>query len=274
MGMRPFFLDSPRGPLFCLYRAPVGVPPCGAVLYLHPFAEEMHKSRRMVAQQARYLAAAGWAVLQIDLTGCGDSAGDFGDATWEAWLGDAALGLAWLKTESGHVPRLWGLRTGALLALDLAAAQARLAVDVGRVVLWQSVVDGELFLNQFLRLRLAREMLAGGQAQSGLKALRAALASGASLEIAGFMLSAPLAQALADHKLARIVPPGAVSWLELKAPGTEPVFAPASQAVMACWQQAQAVVSGTALCGDPFWSTQEISECPELLALTLAALEA
>ena len=259
--------------MFCLYRAPSGTPPCGAVLYLHPFAEEMHKSRRMVAQQARYLAAAGWAVLQIDLTGCGDSAGDFGDATWDGWLDDAALGLAWLKTESGHTPCLWGLRTGALLALDLAAEQARIAVEVGRVVLWQPVVDGELFLNQFLRLRLAREMLAGGQAQSGLKALRTALEGRAHLEIAGFMLSAPMAQALASHKLAKIVPPGAVFWLELKTPGSEPVFAPASQAVMTCWQQAHVVVSGTALCGDPFWNTPEISECPELLALTLAALE-
>ncbi|MBK8384562.1 MAG: hypothetical protein IPL11_02315 [Candidatus Accumulibacter sp.] len=41
-----------------------------------------NKSWRIVPLQARALATAGYAVLQIDLMGCGDSSGDFGDATW------------------------------------------------------------------------------------------------------------------------------------------------------------------------------------------------
>jgi len=53
----------------------------GSVLYGHPFAEEMNKSRRMAGLQARALARAGYDVLQIDLRGCGGSSGDFGDAS-------------------------------------------------------------------------------------------------------------------------------------------------------------------------------------------------
>ncbi len=39
------------------------------VVHVHAFAEEMNKSRRMAAMQSRALAAAGFAVLQIDLLG-------------------------------------------------------------------------------------------------------------------------------------------------------------------------------------------------------------
>jgi len=77
----PFFLPASRGERFCIFHPAAGALR-GAVLYLHPFAEEMNKSRRMAALQSRMLAARGIAVLQIDLFGCGDSSGDFGDASW------------------------------------------------------------------------------------------------------------------------------------------------------------------------------------------------
>ncbi|WP_229425321.1 hypothetical protein [Massilia sp. Se16.2.3] len=109
-----FFLDTQGGRRFCLYHAPIGE--CrGALVYVHPFAEEMNRSRRMAALQARALAARGIGVLQLDLHGCGDSVGDFGDATgmagcatshsrapgskksWAARLacGDCAWALCW-----------------------------------------------------------------------------------------------------------------------------------------------------------------------------------
>ena len=56
--------------------------PLGLVVHAPAFAEEMNKSRRMVALQARALAEDGLAVLLVDPLGCGDSPGDFGDATW------------------------------------------------------------------------------------------------------------------------------------------------------------------------------------------------
>ena len=70
------------------------------MLYIHPFAEEMNKSRRMAALQSRALAQAGYAVLQIDLLGCGDSSGDFGDATWQSWVSDVVLGCQWLRSQN------------------------------------------------------------------------------------------------------------------------------------------------------------------------------
>jgi pimeloyl-ACP methyl ester carboxylesterase len=148
-----FFLASAPGERFCLYHAPAGV--CrGALVYVHPFAEEMNKSRRMAALQARALAAAGFGVLQIDLHGCGDSDGDFGDARWEQWHADLATASSWLHARLGQPVGLWGLRLGALLALDHARRHT-----VHQLVLWQPVLQGAAFLTQFLRLLVASGML-------------------------------------------------------------------------------------------------------------------
>ena len=260
----PFFLDSPRGPLFCLYTAPTQGEPVGATLYLHPFAEEMHKSRRMAALQARALAESGMAVLQVDLTGCGDSAGDFGDATWQAWREDTRLALDWLRAKVPMPITLWGLRTGATLAVDMAPELS----DVCHLLLWQPVASGDLFLNQFLRIKLASEMLADGQAQSGTKALRAQLAKGESVEVGGYLLAPQMAEQLGAIKLADKRPSMPVTWLEL-GPDPGESLGPASQRIAEAWRQAGTPVTTETLPGDPFWVTQEITECRGLIQRTL-----
>ncbi len=262
----PFFLDSPRGSLFCLYTAPSETKPAGALLYVHPFAEEMHKSRRMAALQARAFAANGLAVLQVDLTGCGDSAGDFGDATWQAWQDDIRLGHAWLQRRADCPVSLWGLRTGATLASEMAV---RLP-DIPQLVLWQPVASGDLFLNQFLRIRLASEMLADGQAQSGTKALRAGLEAGEPVEVGGYLLSPGMAQQLGRVKLGQITPRCPVHWLEVGAEDAE-TLTPASQRSVDAWRAAGVTVATRTVQGEPFWLTQEITECRGLVAPTLAA---
>ena len=65
----------------------------GTVIWVHAFAEELNKTRRMSARMARLLAGEGWRVVQKDLSGCGDSTGDFGDATWAAWVDDVKAEL-------------------------------------------------------------------------------------------------------------------------------------------------------------------------------------
>ena len=103
-----FFLDTqfrPDGRRFCLFHAPQGTPR-GWIVHLHPFAEEMNKSRRMAALQSRVFAAAGYGVLRIDLLGCGDSAGDFGDATWQGWVDDLVAACGWVRERDALAP-LW-----------------------------------------------------------------------------------------------------------------------------------------------------------------------
>lgn len=267
------FLAHGAAARFALYHAPQGR--CrGAWLYLHPWAEEMNKARRMAALQARALAAAGWAVLQLDLHGCGDSAGDFGDASWDSWRADVALGLDWLHATLGgqlpQAPGLWGLRLGALLALDYAARPAGRAP--AQLLLWQPVLQGASHLTQFLRLRVAAQMLGEGNADGGTDALRASLAGGTPLEVAGYTLAPAMASALDALDASRLPPPCPVNWLEVAAAEGRPL-PPLAQRVLQGWQAAGVDARAQCVAGPQFWATQEIAEAPALLAATCALLQ-
>src|SRR6185503_19033996 len=104
------------------------------------------------------------------------------------------------------------------------------------MLLWQPVLNGEQFLTQFLRLQLAAEMLSAGAAQTGVRELRAVLARGESLEIAGYALHPRLAAAIDGLKLAELTPSvNRVYWLEVAA-HEEPRLAPASERVLGAWR--------------------------------------
>lgn len=256
---QPFFLAAQDGRRFCLYH-PTAQAPRGAVLYVHPFAEEMNKTRRIAALQARALAAAGTAVLQIDLYGCGDSSGDFANARWERWLDDLDLGLRWLARQSGCTPALLGLRLGGTLAVDFAATCGQ---PVDRIVLWSPVVDGEAYLRQFLRLRSAATMLGGGTGEPPHAALLA-LREGQALEVAGYDLTPALARMVSSRSLAALLPPAVpIAWIDI---GTAP--APASAWAAQSWRERGLEVELSHLAAPPFWSTQEITPCAELLSVT------
>ncbi len=181
MSLEAFFLPVTSGRLFCLLHRPAGeLEVKGAVLYVHPFAEEMNRSRRMAALQAKAMASAGYMVLQVDLFGCGDSAGDLADATWESWIANLVEAGAWLSAQAGVALCWWGLRTGALLA---AEAAGRIGQPC-RLLLWQPVMLGKQYLQQFLRLRIASELMSGG-AEGMMNRLKAQLAEEGAVEIAG-----------------------------------------------------------------------------------------
>lgn len=236
------------------------------MLYLHPFAEEMNKSRRMAARQSRALAAAGYEVLQIDLLGCGDSSGDFGDASWEAWLDDAYLAVAWLQARCPAPLWLWGLRAGGLLAADLAS---RLDTPPG-LLLWNPVVSGRQFLQQFLRLKIVGAAGEGG-GKAAMGRIRNALVQGDAVEVAGYRLSAAMAQQLEQAELTNRCPVRAVRWLETST-RSEAGLSPAASTALDQFASSCADVRGLSAQGPAFWQTAEIEEAPELLRATIEAL--
>lgn len=269
-----FFLGSGAGQRFCLYHAPSA--PCrGAVLYVPPFAEELNRTRRMAALGARRLAAHGYGVLQIDLYGTGDSAGDFGDARWDLWHQDLHAGAAWLHARLQQPITLWGLRLGALLALDYARTVVRTAAHpLAPMLLWQPVAGGSTYLTQFLRLRTANAMLGDdASAQTGTKALRAALQAGQTLEIAGYDLAPELALAVDGLPAPDgMAPPVPVHWFEVLGAAGQAAGAAAAR-IAAAWQAQGTPLHLHTVQGAPFWATTEIATCPALLDATLAALE-
>jgi uncharacterized protein len=267
--MQPLFINANDGRArFVLHHRPAAGALRGRVLYLHPFAEEMNKSRRMAAMQSRALAQAGFAVLQIDLLGCGDSAGELADASWAAWLDDAELGLRWLCQQHGNIGPLWlwGLRAGCLLATELSA---RLD-ETCHFLFWQPPAAGKPLLQQFLRLKMAAE-LQGGKAAGVTDALRAQLAAGNTVEVAGYALPAAVALGLEHARLLPPTTPGRCVWLETstREPAT---LLPASQAALSAWRQAGFEVQAQALPGPAFWQTQEIEDAPALVTATVQVL--
>lgn len=237
-------------------------------MYLHPFAEEMNKSRRMAALQSRALAASGLAVLQIDLFGCGDSSGESGEARWEIWREDVALAMRWLAQRAHPAITMWGLRLGALLALD-AARHCNPGPQA--FVLWQPVLKGEALMTQFLRLRVASEMLSEGKAHTGVQHLRAALAAGTMVEIAGYDLPPQLVAGIDRLTLEALQPARAVHWFEIVAEAGR-VLPPAARRVVDHWSRNGAHIDVHCIAGQPFWNTVEIAECPALISATTDAM--
>ncbi len=255
----PFYLQADEGKRFCVLHAPSRTP-SGAWLYVPPFGEEMNKSRRMVSLQAQALAASGVAVLVMDLHGCGDSEGELRDARWETWHADLRLGLAWLSARFSCPVGLWGLRLGALLALDfLERNETTLPC-----ILWQPVFNGSTFLTQFLRLRVAASMASGDSSRITTQALREKLHQGEILEIGGYDLTPELAHAL-DHVNLSETPPLhlPIQWFELQGPNGLPT--PATQRLLESWQTRGGRVTFHSFAGEPFWQTQEITDCPDLI---------
>lgn len=269
--VQPLFIDGTAGRLFALYHPPTSEHRDGCdVIYVPPFAEEMNRSRRMAALQARALAAAGVGVLALDLFGTGDSAGDFGEARWEIWREDVAAAGDWLVARNGRPLALWGLRLGALLAAEVAARQPD---RFRRLVLWQPVAEGKTMLTQFLRVQLATAMAAGGNRET-TESLRATLAAGRPVEIAGYELAPELAAAIDAARCAAcaLSPASTVDWFEVS-PSGEAVPSPVAQRAIDAWRAAGVTVETAAVAGQQFWSVQETVIAPQLLDVTRRVFE-
>jgi exosortase A-associated hydrolase 2 len=273
------YLELPGGRRrFAIHHRPDG-PPRARVLFAPPFAEEMNKSRRVVAQHARALAAAGVEVLRFDLEGCGDSPGDFGDTTWAGWVQDVIAAATWLRRGAHDpVPRWWwSLRAGSLLAADALRALPAAERPAG-VIAWQPVVQGRLALAQFLRLLAAADALANrtaaaDEAGGAVKAARRALAEGRSVPVAGYRLSPAVA---AGFEAAAMEPwPAGVGldWIELGALEAAPL-PPAARGAVERLHAAGVDVRSTTASGPAFWQTVEVEEAPALLAVSARAIEA
>lgn len=259
--LQPAFVAGDSGRLFVSCFAPAGGTDTW-LLFVPPFAEEMNKSRRMMARLGHALAARGIGVALPDLYGTGDSEGEFGDATLTMWQQDLVDTAEWLVRQ--HDCRnllVGGLRYGALLAM---ATLSRLP-SPATCLLWQPVSKGQQQLTQFLRLRLAAGIMGGGAAES-LTELQGRLARGETLEVAGYDLAPGLAQAMAPQELAALAPPVGVRthWLELCRDPLRPVT-PASAQVIEAWRSVGADVRTYGVAGDPFWSTQELVDAPALV---------
>jgi exosortase A-associated hydrolase 2 len=272
--MEAFFLPAAQGQRLCIFHAP---PPDvalrGSVIYVPPLAEEMNRCRRVANLQARAMAQAGFATLQIDLMGCGDSSGDFGDATWDAWLDDIDLARHWLAQRCDAPLWLWGARAGCLLAAQSAARTTDARV---RLLMWMPVVSGRQHLQQFLRLRVMAEVVRGNglKKSEGTASLLQRLEQGQSIEVAGYVMGPKLAAGLSRASLDDVGRALRVLCFEVAGSemATPLAMSPALEQQLARWIAAGVSATATVVPGEPFWQVSEVPGCGELVRLTTDAL--
>ncbi len=269
--MKPLFIPDQTGYLYSLYFPPVTEPVNRAILHVPAFAEEMNKSRRMVAQQAREFANQGYAVLILDLFGTGESPGNFGDATWETWLENISTALEWLRRQGAQTITIWGLRTGALLAMDFASRGNQ---KIDRLLCWQPVLNGDTFITQFLRLRVAAAIMDSNAPKEKTSDLKQQLLEGQAIEVAGYLLNPELIRPLMALRADRL-PLQDIDELAI----FEVVASEESQVSLANSQFLGKLredgmdASLTKVVGDTFWATQEITVAPELITQTNVRVE-
>jgi exosortase A-associated hydrolase 2 len=271
--LHPFFLPASRGNLFAVHFQPSRSPSTDrAVVFFAPFAEELNKSRRMVALQARRFAALGLPTLLLDLYGTADSEGDFGEADLDTWRDDIESALVWLRGEGVKAFVFWGVRFGALLAVD-AWQRHRDDCNIERLVLWQPVIDGKLHMNQFLRLRLAADLMRPGEKLSTAD-LRARLEAGDSVEVAGYTLNPRLVAGIDALHMERMCAPGMprLDWLEVVPNAERSIAAHSRKLIEQCTAHGVELHVRT-VTGESFWNTPEITAVPALLDATTASLE-
>ena len=129
------FFDNSRGEkILGLLHTPKRSEKNLGIVYCHSFAEEKNRSHAIAVKTARAFATQGYPVLRFDLSGCGDSEGEWEKASIDDWIQDIASAVTYLKN-STHVTNiaLWGLR----LDGGLAYLYAKKHKEISLLILWQ-----------------------------------------------------------------------------------------------------------------------------------------
>ena len=262
----PLFISAELGQIFAMYYSPLDNPNSQCIVHIPAFAEEMNKSRHMVAMQAQAYAEQGISVLVLDLWGTGDSQGDFSEATWDIWLSNINTAVKWVQEKQYKIIHLWGVRTGVLLALNYLQ---KYDPYIDKLICWQPVLNGEQFVMQFLRLNVAAAMMDKDKPQKTTSSLKQQLLNGQCVEVAGYCLNPELALPIISAKMdqIKINQVKQIQIFELAVASEEGEGYATSQWIKHLKQQ-DIKASLDIISGCHFWATQEISESLELVTLS------
>lgn len=236
------------------------------VIIVPPFAEELNKSRKMSADFARAVASdkeSKTAVYLIDLFGCGDSGGDLIDASWALWQRNVYDLIQQLALENPQAKcNLIGIRLGASLIIE--CTRRFLKDTPPHLIFWQPVLNGKLFIGQFLRLKIAAAMAVGLKLSS--QEIRDEIAENQGVEVAGYYVSSALISDIEQVVLTSndtVVYGESISWFEV---GTKDDGALLITSTKTVEKWGSSVDIATAYIHDqPFWQTAEITIANKLI---------
>ncbi len=193
MNETPFFFDQAGTSLFGVWHEPAGEARRTPFVFCHPFGEEKLWAHRPYVTFARELAQRGHAVLRFDYRGNGDSGGRFSESSLSTAIADIGTAIDVTRARTGAAQvGLVGLRLGASLAFKVAAART----DVGPLVLWAPIVNGERYLQELLRINLTTQMAVYREIRDDREALGRVLAAGGTVNVDGYEMTRGMSDGL------------------------------------------------------------------------------
>lgn len=268
LNMQPRFLGR-QGERFFTQQFLSEGNPRAHIVFLPSFGEEMNRCRALVAEQARRFSADGYQSTLIDFFGTGDSEGDFTDASIEIWRENIDITIRTLLEEYDAPVILWGVRLGALIAMDYAS-NSKFAIS--NAILWQPVTSGKRFATQLLRQRVAA-LVNSGQSAETTAQIQDNLRSGGHVEVSGYLLADPLVKDIESLTLASVSPnlTGKTFWLE-NTDEAGGALGTASQKIVDQWKNDGCDVESHLFVGPPVWQLHKRDHAPELITMTSALL--
>jgi pimeloyl-ACP methyl ester carboxylesterase len=111
---------------------------CNIVL-CYPIGQEYIRAHRTFVQLGARLSAVGFPVLRFDYYGCGDSEGNFGEASITRWMEDISSAVNEMRDRT-HIEKvcLLGLRLGGSLSMMYASKDD----GIDGLILWNPIVSG------------------------------------------------------------------------------------------------------------------------------------
>jgi alpha/beta superfamily hydrolase len=194
-----FFFEHSGHRLYAYLHVPtVAAKKTGCVL-VHPLMEERQDAHPVLRDLAEAMADQGFPTLRVDLYGCGDSSGEWEEATIEAWLHNIVGAAEQLRQRMGvESIVLAGLRFGATLA-----AMASNVTDARAVVMVQPIVRGGGYIKDLLLASVTSDMVLHRKAGTTRERLIEDLESGRTVNLFGYHFTPTQFRAIKDIDLVR-----------------------------------------------------------------------
>ncbi|MEZ5287571.1 MAG: alpha/beta hydrolase [Vicinamibacterales bacterium] len=195
MDETPLFFDSHGRQLFgVLHQAGTAIER-PAFVFCHPLAEEKLWAHRVFVAYARTLASMGYPVLRFDMTGNGDSGGEFSDLSLPIACEDVQSAMDEVRRRTGATAvSLLGLRFGATVAAQVAERSP----DVRHLVQWAPITEGERYMQELLRLNVMTQMATYKQVRQERPELVEEMRQGRTVNVDGYEMAWPLYSSMAE----------------------------------------------------------------------------
>lgn len=259
-----YFSSNQKTPFFLAHYSPAAGSSGKAVILVPPFAEELNRSKRMYVLCAQRLAGAGLDAYCFDFVGTGDSYGEWGSFSWADWQQNLVDVYEHIRASGVDDISVIALRLAALLVAETVASRQ---IQLSKCLLWDPVEDGEVYVRQLLRLKIAAAMTEEA-ASLTTKDVLASIEQHGFLEVGGYRITAELLDSIKQTKLTKTIEvlmnSSQLHWMVLKNTGqSNTVSIPLSVP-----KALQDKVILHAVQDTRFWMQQEVTIAPALLQKT------